>query len=262
MFIFKKIVSRFFFPVSLSLEITLIGVLLLWFTKRQKSGKVLVSLGLLLMILFSNSVIADFLLSPLERKYDPYTVQLSNERGTPAESDPIKFIVVLGGGHTSDPTLPITSQISDSSLVRLIEGIRMYRKYVGSKLILSGGSGFDSIPNAKVMARVAKALGIDEKDIILEVDSKDTKDEAKFLKPIVGADPFLLVTSASHMLRSIAMFKKLGMNPIPAPTEHHVKENQGLNPGTFFPGAFNLYKSERAVYEYLGIVWAKLRGLI
>jgi uncharacterized SAM-binding protein YcdF (DUF218 family) len=72
----------------------------------------------------------------------------------------VKWIVVLGGGHTSDPKLPITSQISGNSLVRLVEGIRIYNGLPRSKLILSGGSPFEKISNAQVLADVAVAIGV------------------------------------------------------------------------------------------------------
>jgi hypothetical protein len=38
MFLFKKIVAPFFFPLSLCLEILLFGLFLLWFTSREKFG--------------------------------------------------------------------------------------------------------------------------------------------------------------------------------------------------------------------------------
>jgi uncharacterized SAM-binding protein YcdF (DUF218 family) len=60
----------------------------------------------------------------------------------------------------------------------------------------------------------------------------------------------------------MAMFKKAGMDPIPAPTDYWVKEKQALSPGMFFPRPGNLEMAERAVYEYLGLMWAKLRGQI
>jgi uncharacterized SAM-binding protein YcdF (DUF218 family) len=262
MFIVKKIMSQLMSPVSLSLLISLIGVLLLLFTKRQKAGKVFVSIGLFLMLLFSYSVIPDYLLRSLEGKYSPYYIQHSNTRSVSESRHPVKFVVVLGGGHVSDPKLPITSQISRESLIRLVEGVRIYKKYSHVKLILSGGRGFDPISNADVMAHVAQELGVKEHDIILESQSKDTKDEAKFIKPLVRNYYFILVTSASHMPRSIAMFKKLEMNPIPAPTGHLVKRKQSLSPSSFFPSAGNFLKAEMIFHEYLGIAWAKLRGQI
>lgn len=102
-----------------------------------------------------------------------------------------------------------------------------------TRLILSGGGAFDPVPNAEMMADVAIALGVVEKDLVRETTSKDTKDEARLLKEIVGDDTFVMVTSASHMPRSMALFLKLGMNPIPASTGHWVKERQEVSPSTF-----------------------------
>jgi uncharacterized SAM-binding protein YcdF (DUF218 family) len=258
MFIFKKIVSQFFYPLSLSLEISFLGLALLWFTRKQRTGRLLVSFGLLTLTLLSYGAISDQLLGHLENEYKPYNVNNLNQ-------DPnyrIQFVVVLGGGHISDPTLPITSQVDDLSLVRLVEGIRVYRRHPGSRLVLSGGSAFDPIPNAELMARIAKEIGVDENDILIEAQSRDTRDEAHLIKSIVGSSPFVLVTSASHMPRAMAVFKKLDLNPIPAPTGHHVKDRQRVHPGMFFPNSIDLRKSERAFHEYLGIWWAGLRGQI
>ena len=116
-------------PASLSLGISLIGLLLLMFTKRQRAGKVFVSIGLFLMVLFSYSFIPNYLLRSLEGKYDPYYIQLSNKSFKAEGMQPVKFVVILGGGHISDPQLPITSQIGGESLVRLVEGVRIYNKY-------------------------------------------------------------------------------------------------------------------------------------
>ena len=109
------------------------------------------------------------------------------------------------------------------------------------------------------MAEVASVLGVDEREMVLESESRDTKDEARIIKEMVGEDRFVLVTSASHMPRSMALFRKQGMDPIPAPVGHWVKENRsGITPGAVFPGAEGLMKAERAVYEYLGIIWERL----
>lgn len=261
MFILKKIISSILMPMPLGFLIALIGLFLLWFTKKQKMGKGFVTVGIFLMLLLSYGVISDQLIRPLERKYEPDNMQLQNQ--IPAEERiSIKFIVVLGGGHTSDIKVPITSQLGEDSLTRLIEGIRLHRKFPAMKLILSGGSVFDPIPEAKVMADLAKEIGVNENDIILESKSQDTIDEANLIKTIVNNDKFFLVTSASHMPRSMAMFKKLGMHPIPAPTGHEVKDKKYFNPYSFFPGAGNILNSDKAIHEYLGILWAKLRGQI
>lgn len=262
MFLVKKIVSQFLFPLPFGLIISILGLCLLWFTKRQKSGKIIVSVGLFIILLFSYAFVSNSLLKPLERKYEPYNFEIFGKTSISNEENLIKYVVVLGGGHTQDPKLPITSKISYDSLVRLIEGIRIYRKHEGSKLILSVAGGFGSVPVSKTMAYIARDLGVKEEDIIMESKSKDTKDEARIIRSIIDQESFVLVTSASHMPRSIAMFRKFGMNPIPAPTGHTVKEPQNLSPGFFFPDAKSLYRSKIVFYEYLGTIWAKLRGQV
>ena len=254
MFLFKKIIAPMFFPVSLCLEILLLGLIILWFTRRQNTGKVVISIGVLLLALLSFSVVSDELLQPLEYKYPP-VLKADDIPG-------IKWVVVLGGGHTFDPQLPVTSQIGGGSVARLVEGIRLYKMLPGSKLILSGGSTFDPVPNAKIMADVAVAIGVDKQDLILESSSKDTKDQARLIKEIVGKDSFVMVTSASHMPRSMALFEKQGMKPIPAPTGYGVKQRQRPRPGMFFSGASALRKAEIAFHEYLGMAWAKMRSQI
>ena len=254
MFLLKKIISPLFLPVPLCLEILLTGLVLLWFTRRQKLGKIVVSIGVILLATLSYDAIPNNLLRPLEYKYPPL-LKLEDVHD-------IKWVVVLGGGHQSDPSIPSTSQLSDASIARLVEGIRLYKMLPGSKLILSGGSAFDPVPDAEILQDCALAIGVRKKDLILESVSKDTKDEARLIEEIVRNDSFVLVTSASHTPRAMALFEKRGMHPIPAPTEHLAKESQKISPGMFFPSADGLKKAERAFHEYLGLGWAKIRGQI
>ena len=254
LFLFKKIVSPLFFPLSICLILLVLGLIFLWFSSRQRIGKVLATIGVALLATLSYSAFSDRLLRPLESRYPPVF--------NPAGLSDVKWVVVLGSGHNTDPRLPATSQIDESAAVRLLEGIRLHKMLPESKLVLSGGIVFDPVPHARVMADVATAIGVDKQDVVLQTRSRDTKDEARFIADIVGNDKFILVTSASHMPRSMAMFKKLGMDPVPAPTDHWVKERQALSPSMFFPWSGNLEKAERAVYEYLGLMWAKIRGQI
>jgi len=116
------------------------------------------------------------------------------------------------------------------------------------------------VPDARVLADIAQVIGVDKQDLVLEDNAMDTKDEARFIRELVRDDKFILVTSAAHMPRSMALFRNQGMEPIPAPAGHIIKKRGGFGPGIFFPGAGELYQTERAVYEYLGMAWARLRG--
>ena len=64
------------------------------------------------------------------------------------------------------------------------------------------------------------------------------------------------------MTRALALFRKAGTNPIPAPTHFLTQENKGVAPGNFFPNSGGLRLAETAAYEYLGLAWAKIRGKV
>jgi uncharacterized SAM-binding protein YcdF (DUF218 family) len=262
MFMLKKIVAPFFYPVSLCLGILILGLVFLWATRRPRLGKVLVTLGTVLLLLLSLPCISRQFLAPLEHRYPAllHPEKISWE-GQKSGTSP-KWIVVLGGGHVSDPRLPANSQISAGALGRVVEGVRLYQTIPGSKLLLSGGAFFDPVPEAEVMARIAVLLGVKPQDIRLETDSRDTTDEAEIIAKMIGREKFILVTAAVHMPRSMALFKKRGMQPIPAPTDFLVREGPRPTPGRFFPYASSLSGVETAWHEYLGMAWAWLRGEI
>ncbi len=260
MFLLKKIISPLFYPLTLCLMLMICGLVLLWFTKRQKSGKILVSMGVFFMVALSYGTISDSLLRPLERTFTPLLTE--NLPGPVPFEQKVKWIVVLGGGHASDPGLPVASQISFESLARLTEAVRLYRSLPGTKLILSGGAVFDPVSNARIYFKTARIMDVSGRDLVLSEQARDTAEEARFVQKMVGRDPFILVTSAYHMPRAMALFKKQGMDPIPAPAAHLVKEQPYRTPGDFFPSAVNLHKAQTAVHEYLGFAWSKSRGRI
>jgi uncharacterized SAM-binding protein YcdF (DUF218 family) len=118
------------------------------------------------------------------------------------------------------------------------------------------------ITDSVAMVKVAQNFGISQHYIVLVSGTRDTKDQARQVKSIIGNDLHFLVTSADHMPRALAMFKKLGMSPIPAPTDFWIKQKHTTHPGSFFPNATSLRKFEKAYHEILGIIWAKIRNQI
>jgi uncharacterized SAM-binding protein YcdF (DUF218 family) len=261
MFVVKKIVSLFFYPVGLCLTILILGLVCLWATRRQRLGKGLVTLGTMLLLLFSTPLISSWLLVPLEQRY-PALLHPETVSWGPEDSTFSKWIVVLGGGYASDPRLPANSQISTAALGRVVEGVRLHNATPGSKLLLSGGVVFDPVPEAQVMAQVAVLLGVKPQDMVLESNSRDTAEEAKIIAKMIGREKFILVTSAAHMPRSMALFRRCGLQPIPAPTDFQAPPSQSSAPFRFFPRAESLGQTKIAVHEYLGLAWAWLRGAI
>ena len=251
-----RFISRLVFPVPMICELMLAGVVLLWFTRRQNAGKVLVTVGTTILLLLSLGHVSGFFLRTLERRYRPLV--LSSLPTELTKSGNSTYIVVLGSGYSTDPRVDLDSHLSEDGLARLVKGIQLCRQMASCKLILSGGP--PAAPQA--MREIALSLGVPQQKIILEVKSRNTEQEARFIKPTVGATPFILVTSALHMPRAMGLFKKLGMQPIAAPTDYIVKSGGSIFPDGIYPGSFSLVEAERTVHEYLGVAWEKLRGQI
>lgn len=254
LFLFKKYLGSLLMPLPLLLILGFIGVILLWFTRWQKSGKTCVSVSFIAIALLGLQPIADGLLAPVEGKYDKrYELITLN----PPEN--IHYIVVLGGGFTYNPDWSPSSNLLNNSLPRVTEGVRLYLKYPGSKLIFTGGKASSTLSSAEVAAMVAQSLGVPAQDTIALTEPKDTQEEAFEVEKIIGKAPFLLLTSANHLTRAVTMFTARGMHPIPAPA-NQLAIKSALSPWEkYIPSSFYFSHSERAWYEFIGSIWFYLK---
>ena len=239
----------FLMPLPLGVVFIVLAIILLYRNKLQKAKFVLL-FTVAWFFLFSYSPFVDLLLKPLESTY-------ATLHQAPKET---KYIYVLGGGHATDESQPITSQVKGPSVVRLNEGIRLYRQLQGNaKLIVSGHSGsYDPISHAAMQEQLAMALGVPKEHIILRPEPRDTQEEAMAAKDLVGEEPFILVTSASHMARAMKFFNHEGLTPLPAPT-NHLASIQHLNYTDFFSSEA-LMKSRIVFHEVIGMLWQKIKG--
>ena len=261
MFLLKKMIAPFLLPLPFCLFISFLGIFLLWRGRMETTGKALVTLGLILLTVMSYSPVSRELNAPLNCRYEAYSGG-SDNRLISENAKKVKFVVVLAGGHNSDPSIPVPGRLSGESMIRLLEGVRIYRQNPGSRLVLSGKGAYGPVPEAKSMADAARFVGVDSDDLILEQASNDTKDQARMVRSIVGDRPFVLVTSATHLPRSMALFKKQGMAPIPGPAGPTCRAEKPLSPGDFFPNSNALRNTSRAIHEYVGILWAKMKSQI
>lgn len=231
-----------------------IGLILLWIDRARKTQLAVFTAGVFLLLLISSNYFPNVLLGRLESAYRP----LDNP---PA----VSAIVVLGGGVREKVDAPPNTQLGFASLTRLVEGVRLYHvlksEGVQVKFILSGGRVFGSPSDSGMMRNTAVVLGVSPKDMQLEDGSQDTYHEALFLKPMLENKPFILVTSASHMPRAMALFRAQGLEPIPAPTQYIARKNQ-FSMTRYFPNATAIIQVDILWHEYMGILWAYLNGLI
>lgn len=199
-----------------------------------------------LAYIFCSVPVADRLLAPLERKYAPL-----NERHAVGT----RYIVVLGSGYTPRGEIPVSAALDDDGLVRIVEGIRLKRRLPGAMLVVCGGAPAGRSQPAQGYALLARELGIDPEGIVVLDRALDTGSEARSIAQLVGEEPFVLVTSAYHMVRAMELMKRNGLRPFPAPTGHRVgSDEQGFDVRSLLPTSVGLRKTERALHEYAGLL--------
>ena len=246
----KKLVAVIMSPLTLVVILLAIGVLFLWTERLRPAGRWMTTVALVLLLLSGYGIPSDYLGERLETRY-PAVLEVDRYKD-------LRWIVVLGGGHRAQNNFPPSSQTSNESLYRLVEGIRLHRQIPGSRLVIAGGALFDSVSSARVGADLALALGVEPGAIAMEERPRDTEEEALRIRKTVGDAPFLLVTSAIHMPRAMFYFERMGMHPIPAPTQHRVQAEVGAHPSKFFPSAEKILVANAVAYEMLGMWWASL----
>ncbi len=246
----KALVGLLAMPIPLTALLAVFGVCALALGIRR-TGQTLLVLAPLVVVLAAWGPVADRLLAPLEQAHPPIE--------TAPDRDDIAAVVVLGSGYYPQMPLPVTSRLNDSAVVRLTEGIRLYRQLTDVPLLVSGGSRVELEPSSAGYAAAAIALGVPAESIIELNWPADTAQEAYGTRELLGQGAtIILVTSASHMARSVRHFRHVGLNPIPAPTRHKVGMPTRDSLAYWIPTAGNLRKTERALYEYMGMVSLRL----
>lgn len=219
---------------------------LVWKLGYRRLGRVMLVSACLLLYLLSVSPVAQWIAAPLEFAHPPYRDQ------------PVDAVIVLGGAHRSDARKPVTSLLSSTSMVRLSEGVRLYRQNPGARLCLSGYGPNDTLSQAEAMAKVAIAMGVPAQDIRIESGPRDTREEAMVWASQLQGQSVALVTSAMHLPRALYLFEREGLRPVPAPTHFRTGALGEYRWYHWLPKASTLAIVESAWHEYLGLLWAKL----
>lgn len=261
MFLFlSKLIPLFFYPLGLACVLMVAALVLLW--KRPRLAGIPIGLGLVLLLVGGNAWVSTWLVRSLEFQYLP-----------PTELPQADAIVVLGG--CTKPALPPRPWVDVSEEGdRVLHGAQLYRAGKAPILVMSGGriDWYGRVPSeSQDMKQLAEAMGVPATAILQEPDSLNTRENAVNVKPILeakGIRRILLVTSAMHMPRSLWIFKKLGIDAIPAPTDFltTIQDEQSLAATpeavvlNVIPDADRLRQTTRALKEYLGIGMYWLRG--
>ncbi|MFN3976357.1 MAG: YdcF family protein [Aquificaceae bacterium] len=231
-FFLKKLLGFLILPPSLFILL----FLTIFVLSRRRITSLLALFGAFSLYLLSVEPVKDLLYKPLEGKY-PVPQSLK-----------VDAIVVLGGGSYN------TGILKEDSMKRLLTGFILHKKY-GLPLILSGGANVGRLPEAEIMKQVLEELGVDKRSIITEVKSRDTIENAMYVKDICKQHGFkrvALITSAYHMPRAVDAFKRVGFEVLPYPTDF--KQDKRYNLYSFIPRMSVLNDSYKALREHLGLL--------
>lgn len=261
-FQFKKILGAGLMPLNLALLLLAFGSLRLMGGAGQDGkirGRGMVFLGFLVLLLASLPKVSNPVAGSLEGRYPAINNPERFANAAPGERP--RWVVVLGGMYTESSALPVSARLGGSNLKRVVEGIRLARALPQTSLVFTG-QGDPSAGNAEVeaIASLARDMGVARSRIVLDGASRDSKDHVANLRATLGNERFLLVSSAIHLPRAMALFEAAGMRPIAAPTAHSVLVTSGRE--NWLPSLSSLQRSSAAAHEYLGMAWAKLRGQV
>jgi len=261
MFLFlSKFLPHFVYPLGFSCILIIAAILIV---RNPYWQRLLLMIALGLLWISSTRWVAMGLVRSLEWQYLP-----------PDEIPNTEVVVLLGGG-TEPVEEPRTIVEINSAGDRIIYTAWLYNQNKVEKILISGGLLDWTISGgtpAGDMAVILEMLDVPKEVLIIEDQSRNTYENALYSAEILqqlGVDKILLVTSASHMPRSVRLFEAQGLQVTALPTDFTVTEKswqdltqldirvQILN---LLPNAGFLSETTRALKEYLGIMIYSLRG--
>lgn len=251
-FFFSKILTVFLFPLPLCI---VLGVFLVLFKIKGSKNKFFAFLPIGLIWLAASFPVCDFLVSSLEKDFPP--VPIENVEQADA-------IVVLGGMINTVSKFSNRVELTGSA-DRLTDSILLWKAGKAKYILFTGGSGIlfeQELKEASFAENFLLDFGIPKSQILLESESRNTFENGLYTKKILEEKKLkriILVTSAFHMKRSVAIFKKLGIDAIPFPTDYRTLRT-GFNWETFVPSTGALDTTTFSLKEWMGIFVYEWKG--
>ena len=223
----------------------------LWRNKKPEISKKLLIMSLVWLFLTGTKWIPDLMVYSLEKQH-----QTINPDSTFNKMQ----VMVLGGGSVYDTDISPQDRLTSGSLARLNEGIRLFHTLDKPLLVFSGYSSKNGVTQAAITKEAAISLGIPEKQIFILEDPSTTEEEAEAYKKVLSekSNDLILVTSDIHMPRAMYLFRKAGLNPVAAPSDHILRKDKSIGSYWWSSHRNNFDKFSAAMHEYIGLVWAKL----
>jgi uncharacterized SAM-binding protein YcdF (DUF218 family) len=237
-------------------------LILLWvisiFLKKPKWKKGIRIVVITLAILFTN----DFLTNEVVRLYETPITPLTEIKKQ------YEWGIVLTGVTSTNKVLRDRVYVI-SSPDRVNHSFLLYKKGIIRKILISGGSGQlldDSYSEARELYGIYRMMGVDSADLLIEGQSRNTHESAVAVKEMMegktSPSTCLLITSAYHMPRSAACFRKIGWTCDTFSTDIRFHQREFTPDVLLIPKADALLTWNTLVKEWVGLLAYKLSGYI
>jgi uncharacterized SAM-binding protein YcdF (DUF218 family) len=232
------------------------GTVMLFVPRLSRWGRRWIAAVVGFYLVLSSPIGSGLLVRTLTGQYQPIA--------SPAEARGARVVVLLGSGSTNLRAAGRQlSSVTFEAGLRVLEVARLFDLLGGPLVIASGGvTERDSAaaPESVALQRALIAVGVSPDKIVLESESKNTRDEAIIVQRMLaerGLTEFVLVTSPLHMRRSMLTFEQQGMHPIPSPAP--LVPERSTPRSRLLPSDLWLQIGDSALYEWLarGYYWWK-----
>lgn len=233
-------------PGTFALLLAVLGAILLW--RNRRWGRWPLALGLGFFVVMLASPLPPLVVMPLEERFPRPA----------AAPERVDGIVVLGGAVDQNLTELHGIPALNGAAERMTELVILAHRYPEARLVFTGGQGslvHGSVTEADVARLLWAQMGIPDSRVIYEDQSRNTHQNAVLTKALVQPRPgevWLLVTSASHMPRSVGVFRKAGWPVVPWPVNFRTGRSFAALYDTPFPGRVGQF--EAGVREWVGLV--------
>lgn len=152
------------------------------------------------------------------------------------------------------PGVPPRERLDAACSARTLAAARVYAAIQPAAVIVSGIAP-GPVPDAttRAMAELLTALGVPADRIVQESAATNTRQNAQYSVALArrrGWTRLVVVTSAVHMRRSLAEFRRAGVEPVAAPVDFLGRNFPGV--GAWLPSSGGASRVGQVLHEILG----------
>lgn len=233
-------------------------IVLLW--RRQRRSAVWVAIPAGLLFLIGSTPLSEIL---AERMEAPYAT------GRGVSTEPADVVVALGGSHRAAGSGLLEFDFGEAE-DRVLAAVELGRRGAAREIVLGGSSqeipGKPGVPTMSLVRDWLVSTRLVPPDSTDLGICRNTREEALHFKEVQarkGWKTVILVTSALHMRRAEATFRKAGINVQPVACDFQVHGVEGSGRSfTLMPGQRRIALLTAYLHEQIGLLAYRWRGWI